>query len=198
MYVILIWLNSTSSIFMLSILRSLFRNPLSFFLIWYTRHTTLWIPVTIGNSFCDTCLSCLLFAIWTIGTTNSTTTKFTIYWSNSFVTIYSKLTPSVSLESCPELSDSHAITELWKQVSDNHTKCWFTMYCTTFATFLGLPREMVNNKWYAADARIVPKCQKLVERWLEGNGKPVKWETVLEVLQKVYPILVEDLKSCII
>ena len=28
---------------------------------------------------------------------------------------------------------------------------------------------LVNNEWHAADASIEPKCQKIVERWLEGN-----------------------------
>ena len=51
-------------------------------------------------------------------------------------------------------------------------------------------------EWHAADARIEPKCQKIVQRWLEGNGKPVKRRIVLEAIQEVHPILV-DLKTCI-
>ena len=52
------------------------------------------------------------------------------------------------------------------------------------------------NEWHAADDRIEPKCQKIVQRWLEGNGKPVKRRIVLEAIQEVHPILV-DLKTCI-
>ena len=103
-------------------------------------------------------------------------------------------TSSVSLDSRPELPD---------MLSLNCGKKSLTIIqevgsrCNTFGIFLGLPLQMVNNEWYAAEARIEPTCQKIVERWLEGNGKPVKWGTVLEALQKVSPILVDDLKTCI-
>ena len=56
---------------------------------------------------------------------------------------------------------------------------------------------MVKNEWHAADAHIEPKCQKIVEQLLEGNGKPVTWRIVLEAIQKLPPILVDDSKTCI-
>ena len=103
-------------------------------------------------------------------------------------------TTAPSLDSRPELSEMLLLKcgkKSLRIIQDVGSRC------TTFGIFLGLPLQMVNNEWHAADARIEPKCQKIVERWLEGNGKPVTWRIVLEAIHKVHPILVDDLKTCI-
>ncbi len=40
---------------------------------------------------------------------------------------------------------------------------------------------------------VTEKCQEIIELWLEGQGaKPVTWETLIQVLEKMKLIVLSD------
>ena len=102
---------------------------------------------------------------------------------------------SVSLDSRPELNDMLVLKCGDKFLTIIET---VAAQCNTFGIMLGLPSPVVNTEWFVSGPHTQSKCQSIVERWLEGKGKkPVKWKTVIEALQILYPILVDDLDICL-
>lgn len=75
-----------------------------------------------------------------------------------------------------------------------------TADCYKLGLLLDLPEQLVRNEWKMSPEDSTMKCQNIISKWLEGQGRhPISWRIFIDTLKKV-PLhrLAQELESLLL